>query len=150
MYSCWGLSGLINPQSFLTAIAQRTAQKDSLELDKLVIQTEVTKRNAEDVDSAARDGAYVSGFFLTGCRWDRSGGVLERSNPREMACPMPVILCKAIPSEKLDMKGFYDCPTYKTEQRGPTYVFMAQLKTKVPPARWIMAGVAMNLDCETG
>jgi dynein heavy chain len=30
---------LFNPQSFLTAIMQKTAQKQKLELDKLVIQT---------------------------------------------------------------------------------------------------------------
>merc|ERR1712139_251370 len=37
------LSGLINPQSFLTAICQVTAQKNQLELDKLVVQTEVKR-----------------------------------------------------------------------------------------------------------
>jgi dynein heavy chain len=27
-----------------------------------------------------------------------------------------------------------------------TYVFPAQLKTKYPPAKWVLAGVAMILD----
>lgn len=40
----------------------------------------------------------------------------------------------------------YQCPVYKTEQRGPTFVFCAQLKTKSPPARWIMSGVALIMD----
>ena len=35
------LSGLVNPQSFLTAISQVAAQKNSWELDKLVTFTEV-------------------------------------------------------------------------------------------------------------
>ena len=78
------LSGMINPQSFLTAIAQQTAQKNSLELDKLVIQTDVTKRRVEEVDASSRDGAFVSGFFLQGCRWDTSASQLDRSRPREM------------------------------------------------------------------
>jgi dynein heavy chain len=30
--------------------------------------------------------------------------------------------------------------------RGPTWVFDAQLKTKDPPAKWILAGVALILD----
>lgn len=44
------------------------------------------------------------------------------------------------------MKQAYQCPVYKTEQRGPTFVFCAQLKTKSPPARWIMSGVALIMD----
>ena len=78
------LSGMINPQSFLTAIAQQTAQRNSLELDKLVIQTDVTKRAVEEVDASSRDGAFVSGFFLQGCRWDTASNQLDKSRPREM------------------------------------------------------------------
>merc|ERR1712054_290622 len=40
---CTWLSGLRNPQSFLTAIMQETAQQNKLELGKLMITTEVTK-----------------------------------------------------------------------------------------------------------
>lgn len=45
-------------------------------------------------------------------------------------------------------KTVYQCPVYKTESRGATYVFTAQLKTKLPPAKWILAGVALILDVE--
>lgn len=38
---CTWISGLINPQSFLTAIMQQSAQTDQKELDKLRIWTEV-------------------------------------------------------------------------------------------------------------
>ena len=34
------------------------------------------------------------------------------------------------------------------ESRGKTYVFTAQLKTKHPPLRWVLAGVAIILDVE--
>ena len=34
------------------------------------------------------------------------------------------------------------------DSRGKTYVFVAQLKTKHPPLRWVLAGVAMILDVE--
>merc|ERR1711871_1821199 len=40
------LSGMVNPQSFLTAIKQVTAQRIGAELDKLVIQTDVQKKQA--------------------------------------------------------------------------------------------------------
>jgi dynein heavy chain len=35
-----------------------------------------------------------------------------------------------------------------TTSRGATFVFHAQLKTKHPPSKWILAGVAMILDVE--
>merc|ERR1711988_1517638 len=49
------LSGLVNPQSFLTAINQVAAQKDKLELDKLVSFSEVLKKmTPEEVEPRAR------------------------------------------------------------------------------------------------
>ena len=59
---------------------------------------------------------------------------------------MPVINCRAIPADKVEDKGVYRCPVYKTEQRGPTFIFLCQLRTKVAASRWVMAGVAMLLD----
>ena len=63
-----------------------------------------------------------------------------------MHVEMPVVLCKSIPAEKEGGQNIFNCPVYKTEQRGPTFVFLAQLKTKSPPARWVLAGVALILD----
>ena len=59
---------------------------------------------------------------------------------------LPVVYCKAqpIPGEGKEDKNLYICPTYKTEDRGGgTYVFPAQLKTRLPARKWILAGVAM-------
>ena len=53
-----------------------------------------------------------------------------------------------IPPEGKEEKGIYQCPVYKTEMRGATYVFTAQLKTKQPPQKWILAGVSIILDVE--
>lgn len=63
---------------------------------------------------------------------------------------MPVVLCKAapMPAEGKEEKGVYHCPAYKTEQRGATYVFTAQLKTKAPASKWILGGVAIVFDVE--
>ena len=40
----------------------------------------------------------------------------------------------------------YQCPVYKTPQRGPTYVFTAALKTKLAANKWVLAGVALLMD----
>merc|ERR1711988_1583097 len=141
------LSGLITPQSFLTAICQVTAQKNQLELDKLLIQTDVTKKmTTDELDSHSRDGAYIHGLQMQGARWDLQAGHIDQSKPKEMFCPVPCMNCRAVSADKLEKNNVYSCPTYKTTQRGPTYVFNAQLKTKSPAARWVMAGVGLIMD----
>ena len=147
------LPGLSNPQSFLTAVRQMGASRSGVELDKLAIATEVTKKmTRDDVDAASRDGTYVSGLFLQGARWDAAAGVLDKSRAREMFVEMPIINLRPVLAEKMDAElrgtGTYACPVYKTEQRGPTYVFTAQLRTssKSPPARWVLAGVSLLCD----
>jgi len=147
--ACTWISGLMNPQSFLTAIMQQSAQRNRQELDKLIVYTEVSKMTGpSDLERSSRDGAYVHGLSMEGATWNVKAGAIEASKPREMFTLMPVINCRAMSAEKTEKKGVYMCPVYKTRFRGPTYVFMAQLKTKSPPARWIMAGVALIMDVQ--
>jgi len=140
------ISKLFNPQSFLTAIKQLCCQQQQLELDKLQVFTEVTKRDAKGVDAAARDGAFVSGMFLEGARWDLNSNSLEESKPKEMFFRLPVINCRAGSVADKEEKNIYICPTYCVPTRRPYYVFPAQLRTKQPAAKWIMGGVAIILD----
>lgn len=140
------ISKLFNPQSFLTAIQQICCQQQQLELDKLQVFTEVTKRDAKGIDAAARDGAFVSGMFLEGARWDINANCLEESKPKEMFFKMPVVNCKAGTATDREEKNVYICPTYCVPTRRPHYVFPAQLRTKHPAAKWILGGVAIILD----
>merc|ERR1712167_36575 len=103
---------------------------------------DITKKSEKEVESASREGAYVTVMYLQGAGWDMNAVCIEKSKPKEMFVVMPVVLCKAIASEKKETGNtIFDCPVYKTEMRGPTYVFQAVLKTKVPPAQWVLAGV---------
>jgi len=65
---------------------------------------------------------------------------------------MPVCYCKAviIPNKSRKDNNIYQCPVYRTVDRGGTYIFNAQLKTnsKNPPRKWILGGVAIVLDVE--
>ena len=144
------ISRFFNPQSFLTAIKQVIGRKNNAELNKLYIQTEVTKKSIEEIEGIAREGAYVYGFILEGARWDTQMGQLEESKPKEMFFQMPVVYCKAmpVPTEGKEDRTLYQCPVYKTEDRGNTYVFTAQLKTRYLPRKWILAGVVMLMDVE--
>jgi len=96
-----------------------------------------------------KEGAYVFGFQVEGARWDTPLTQLEESFPKKPFSVMPVVNCRAVPLDSKEDKNSYKCPVYKTTNRGNTYVFTAQLKTtKHPPAKWILAGVALILDVE--
>jgi len=140
------LSGLFNPQSFLTAVMQTTARRNDWPLDKTVILTEVTKKTPEQVDAPSRDGAFIHGLTLEGARWDDKAGVLDDSKPKELNCLMPVILVKAVTVDKAELKDAYQCPVYATEARFREEIFTAQLKSKHSWIKWTLAGVCMFLD----
>jgi len=53
---------------------------------------------------------------------------------------------KAIPVDRQDTRNIYECPVYKTKQRGPTFVWTFNLKTKEKPAKWTLGGVALLLQ----
>ncbi|NXA80883.1 DYH9 protein, partial [Thryothorus ludovicianus] len=140
------LGGFFSPQSLLTAVMQSTARRNKWPLDRMTLQCDVTKRSREDFASAPREGAYVHGLFLEGARWDVQTGTIMDARLKELTPAMPVVFIKAIPDDKQDTRGLYPCPLYKTRQRGPTYVWTFNLKTKENPSKWVLAGVALLLQ----
>lgn len=140
------LSGLFNPQSFITAVMQSMARKNEWPLDRMTLQVDVTKKNKEDFNAPPREGAYIYGLFMEGARWDVQTGLIADSRLKELTPSMPVLFLRAIPVDKMDTKNAYECPVYKTRQRGPTYVWNFFLKTKENPAKWVLAGVGLLLS----
>ncbi|NXI28879.1 DYH9 protein, partial [Sterrhoptilus dennistouni] len=140
------LGGFFNPQSMLTAVMQTAAQKNKWPLDKMTLQCDVTKKSREDFASAPREGAYIHGLFMEGARWDVQAGTITDARLKELTPAMPVLFIKAVPDDKQDPRGLYLCPLYKTRQRGPTYVWTFNLKTKENPSKWVLAGVALLLQ----
>ena len=78
---CTWISGLFNPQAFLTAVLQVTARKNEWPLDKIGFTVEVTKRGPEEIEAATREGAYIHGLVVEGARRD--------SNPSPNPIPNP-------------------------------------------------------------
>ncbi|KAL7641741.1 UNVERIFIED_CONTAM: hypothetical protein RMT77_007615 [Armadillidium vulgare] len=140
------LAGFFNPQSFLTAIMQSTARKYELPLDQMCLQCEVTKKVKEDLTSPPREGAYIHGLFLEGASWDIENSILVDSKLKDLYPQMPVFHIKAITQDKCESRNIYECPMYKTRQRGPTYVWTLGLKTKEKPSKWVLGGVALLLQ----
>ncbi|KAG5833962.1 hypothetical protein ANANG_G00281510 [Anguilla anguilla] len=140
------LSGLFNPQSFLTAVMQSLARKNEWPLDRMNLTVDVTKKFKEDFNQPAREGAYVHGLFMEGARWDIQGGNIAEARLKELTPSMPVIFVRAVPNDRQETRNIYECPVYKTKQRGSTYVWTFPLKTKERPAKWVLAGVALLLS----
>ncbi|XP_055083623.1 dynein axonemal heavy chain 11 isoform X2 [Periophthalmus magnuspinnatus] len=140
------LSGLFNPQSFLTAVLQSIARKNEWPLDRMCLTVDVTKKTKDDFGHPPREGAYIHGFFMEGARWDCQSGVISEAILRDLTPAMPVVYVRAVPSEELELKNTYECPVYRTKQRGGTHVWTLHLKTKQSPAKWIIAGVALLLS----
>ncbi|XP_053153093.1 dynein axonemal heavy chain 9 isoform X3 [Hemicordylus capensis] len=73
-------------------------------------------------------------------------GLLADARLKDLTPSMPIIFIKAIPVDKQDTRNVYPCPVYKTRQRGPTYVWTFNLKTKEKSSKWVLAGVALLLQ----
>ena len=151
------LPALVNPQAFLTAVMQETARKNEWPLDKLAIVVDVSKKTSEEVlgGEGTRDGAFISGLYCEGARWDAQAGVLDDAIMKQLYAPMPLILVKAATQDKGEARDIYPCPVYQTLDRGSTragpagtFIFTAGLKTKQPPIKWVLAGVALIMEVD--
>ena len=97
-----------------------------------------------EIEAPPREGTLIHGLVLEGAAW--SGTAIVEAQPKELFVTMPVMLCKAELADKKEHQVTFSCPVYRTQQRGPTYVFSASLRTKVAPARWVLAGAVMVMD----
>uniref|UniRef100_A0A3Q3AWS9 Dynein axonemal heavy chain 11 n=1 Tax=Kryptolebias marmoratus TaxID=37003 RepID=A0A3Q3AWS9_KRYMA len=139
------LSGLFNPQSFLTVL-QSIARKNQWPLDRMTLTVDVTKKMKDDFGHPPREGAYIHGLFMEGARWDTQSGVMAEAVLRDLTPSMPVLFVRAVPAEEQELKNTYRCPVYRTKQRGPTNVWAFHLRTKQSPTKWVVAGVALLLS----
>ncbi|KAI5108711.1 dynein beta chain, ciliary, partial [Silurus meridionalis] len=140
------LSGLFNPQSFLTAVMQSLARKNEWPLDKMTLTVDVTKKFKEEFNQPAREGAYIYGLFMEGARWDIQNGTIAEARLKELTPSMPVIAVRAVPNDRQETRNIYECPLYKTKLRANTYVWTFHLKSRERPAKWVLAGVALLLS----
>eukprot|EP01038_Epipyxis_sp_PR26KG_P005447 gene5447-7540_t len=175
-YTIW-LPGLVNPTALLTAIKQVTARRRKLPLDSMSLDSYATRffRSADALIHATypEDGIFVHGLLIEGARWtdEEEGaenvymvgstscaGHLMESRLKQLLTPMPVLYVKAVqvqeewsPESVGYLRGdpnLYECPVYLTSARGPTFVFLATLKTLVPVHKWILAGVALLMQSD--
>jgi dynein heavy chain len=81
------------------------------------------------------------------------GGYVKESKLKELLPMMPLVYVKAVvvqPEWEPTSVGYlrhnekvYECPVYLTTFRGPTYVFLATLRSQHATSKWVLAAVAM-------
>ena len=126
-------------------------QAQSWALDDITYYTEMTDfERLEQVRSAPREGVYVHGLYLDGCRWSKGEQSLVESEPKKLFAATPVLyvtaVTKALGKSKTAALGVtYDCPCYKYPARTDLYlIFIAKLPSKHhKPTHWILRGVAL-------
>mmetsp|Transcript_13327 Transcript_13327/g.19913 ORF Transcript_13327/g.19913 Transcript_13327/m.19913 type:complete len:1361 (+) Transcript_13327:1-4083(+) len=174
--SVW-LSGLFNPMAYLTGVTQVTSRATGEPLDKMTQQTFVTTyKDPSAIPANAQfpeNGAYIHGLFIEGARWPSLdeieeveniggapvGGTLLESRLKELMPPMPVLYIRAVPvspSWEASAVGYlrhqediYECPVFITTMRGPTYLFLATLRTTESKHKWTLTGTALMLQTDT-
>lgn len=146
-------------------------------LDKMSLDTYVTRmhrlHDAINHGQYPEDGAFVHGLLMEGARWtdeDEShddtytvagtacAGHLTESRLKVLLTPMPLIYVKAVqvqPDWSPESVGYlrgdpglFECPVFLTSARGPTFVFLATLKSVDPTHRWVLAGVALLMQSD--
>lgn len=71
-------------------------------IDEIEMDFEVfTSENGLDKDKAPKDGAFIYGMFLEGCRWDSDLNKLAESAPKVLYTKMPYVWLK--PCKRQDL-----------------------------------------------
>ena len=143
------LTGFFNPQGFLTAMKQevnRLHAKDKWALDDVVMTSEVTNppKEIEQLKDEPKEGVYVYGLFLEGCRWDGKMNCLVDSEPKKLLTPLPVLYVTGVQQKDKPTKNVFEAPTYKVKKRtGLNFITTFTVRTQEPTSKWVMRGVAL-------
>ena len=143
------LTGFFNPQVSLTAMKQEVNRKHAKErwaLDDVVMDSWVTSPPLEvnQLKEEAKDGVYVYGLFLEGCKWSGEGEPPGRLDPKKLFVPLPVLQVTGRQAKDVVKKNQYDCPAYRVKKRtGLNFISTFPLRTEDPPSKWIMRGAAL-------
>ncbi|RHY32869.1 hypothetical protein DYB32_002144 [Aphanomyces invadans] len=106
------ISGFFFTQAFLTGANQNFARRYTIPIDQIAFDHEAMPRS--DYASGPKDGVYVRGLFLEGCRWNKVEAQLTESQPKVLFTSGPVLWFRPTKKSDLVPKKSYNCPVYKT------------------------------------
>jgi dynein heavy chain len=105
--SVFWLGGFTFPTGFLTALMQIAARKNNLSIDSLTWEFVIMKDQMPS--QPPEEGAYISGLYLEGAKWDFVKNCLTEPNPMELYCQMPIIYFKPVELKKKTNKDKDSC-----------------------------------------
>lgn len=171
------LSGFTYPTSFFTALLQTHARAHTVAINQLDFEYVISGSSESSDDDMGmgmgaaggggggdemqppETGAYLSGMYLEGARWDHEESALEEPDPMELVCPMPMIHFRPVefkPGQQRRVSSSeYECPLYLypvrtgTRER-PSFMRLVKLQTgEYPPDFWVKRGTALLLSLAT-
>jgi dynein heavy chain len=143
------------PTGFTTSLQQRFSRKaNGPPIDRLEFDFVPIAKEPREITEHPKDGAFVTGLYLEGGKWNNETMALCEPEVMELACPMPVLHFKPIQKRAKAPPGIYDCPCYYYPTRQGTvtresWMLNVALRSGDAPAEfWIKRGTAllMSLD----
>ena len=164
-FNTWALKGIpyhfwigafTYPTGFTTSLLQRFSRKASgAPIDKLEFDFVPVPKEAHEINEHPKDGAFISGLYIEGGKWDIEKLCLCEAEVMELACPMPILHFKPIQKRAKPPQNIYQCPTYyyPTRQGTPymdSFMLYVDLKCGDYPAEfWIKRGTALLMSLAT-
>ncbi len=153
---CFWIGAFTYPTGFTTSLLQRYSRRggapsiDKLEFDFIPIQ-----KAQKDITEPAKDGAYITGLYLEGAKWNFEKMNLCEPEVMELTVLMPVIHFKPIQKRVKPPQNVYECPCYYYPIRQGTvdkdsFMLKIDLKLGEQPAEfWIKRGTALVMSLAT-
>jgi dynein heavy chain, axonemal len=77
----------------LTGTLQNYARKHVIAIDRLNFEYNICDdKTYKDIKEKPKDGCYIYGMYLEGCKWDYKQHTLEDSDPKKLFTEIPLIL----------------------------------------------------------
>ena len=152
------LGAFYHPEEFLTAVLQVYARKHVVPFDSLRWTTTIlTGTDPNKLTQEPEEGIYVEGLFIEGAKWDVVSKTLTECAQTELISTLPVLhLCPTQKTDVYDTKTTYECPMYRTQNRGsgalglPNYIMSLFVPSpSQTPEHWIQRSVAVFITVET-
>lgn len=89
------ISGFSFPTGFTTALHQQASRKYNKPIDQFAWQFSF-ERDSGSITSPAKEGAYISGLFLEGAKWDNDKNCITEPEPMKLYYRMPIIQFKPV------------------------------------------------------
>ena len=110
---CFWISAFTYPTVFTTSLLQRYSRKAGMpSIDKLEFDFLPVIKPAKDIAEHAKDGAYITGLYLEGGKWNFDKQCLNEPEVMELQVPMPVLHFKPISKRSKPPQNVYECPCY--------------------------------------